>query len=576
MSPTEIENLIEDLIQLLDRADRNGTASGVATEAECRLAALAGQLGLPEPEWVTKPAGKPHLVRGKLREILAWAVVSRCVREHNLTTLEVLFSVKVKLAGSDFAEFDLVLRHEHRVLAIEVKSSVPEAYQSLGRRSVHARAVFGSATVVGMISARGIGNQGWDQLVAAVQILTDRAPWLGRIEPWQLDVSAGHAQVGTGILKWLNESAGDRSQAVDALEPIDQAVLIPFNGVRLAVAVSIAEAAHHGGRRVVGVGVRSAELEAQLRGYARKVDLPAEIRRSAGFSEWEGWEAVELVDVTDAMVTPGPKGITAALVRRARESAARVQHVGLDGRRHEVRFTDERVAHCAQPEPVRARPAWTDFLSPRYTLDRPRRVDERIHLVADHLLDGLDDADIQLWWPAPRSAAELALDQSLAPEHTREHDDIPSPPTALLSGEPLQQRTLHALRAGLLLTGRWGCCSVHVLGLPATADEEIIRKVVSRFRTSVLNQAADVVNLVGAAHRALIVLHDRAGSTPLERCLTAPGLDIDKAWPRWRDTNGWLPFGLWSPSAAAGDGSAAVRVELDAVRTHLHGRTHTR
>src|SRR5690606_36383296 len=234
-----------------------------------------------------------------------------------------------------------------------------------------------------------------------------------------------------------------------------------------------------------------------------------------GFSEYDAYYEVPQ-QVTDVMVTPGPKGITAGLLRFAHYTDARVHHLGLDGRHHVL----------SEPSPRRplVRPDWPESPRERYTTrpdsDRP----QGLARLAEHL--AVTYPDCTLWWRR--------------------------------SGTPTQ---LSELLVGLVITGPHGSCSVHLLPrgpkahevprgpedheLPhASTTAELLRKHVRDFRTRVLTSSAGLTNLVGPAHRPLVVLHIQRGDTALDDPVGATDVDrLDRAWEQFARAERWLPLG---------------------------------
>lgn len=487
-------------------------------------------------------------VRGSARELLAVCRIAGLVGDG----VEVLFSAAVKSDRSQqrhtgVAELDLVVRQGHRVLGIEVKSSVEQARKTLGQRTMFSRLVFGSATETAIAATAGTGE--WDELETKRRQLTDAAPWLGKVSVWRLEDSPEKG-IGfeDGVRGWLGEAEGVAETVGDAGPKVDaDAVVVPGIGTRLAILAALGRAGDLA-TKTAGVGVGSLDSDEWFldRCDELEVVVAEEVSVLRGFSEAATAEYVP--EVAAAIITPGPKGVTAGLVRAVYAGDGVVGHVGLDGRLHTLSGVARPVG--AQHATAGYTARWEQILGDRFSrTGRIGNARRPVRAAAEKLEEVLDCAEVEFWWP---SEQRVRIDRDPRPE--------------------------------LLVTGRFGCCSIHVLHVPekdypapATREAQaVIDKKVKADRFGILSATAEAVNMVGDAHRPLVLLHNRAGATALGDWRTTPKAMLvgppgkpraDGQWERFARVDRWLPIGLWSGIPDP----FTLLIDRDAVLRHLDG-----
>ncbi|MGW5317326.1 hypothetical protein [Nocardia thailandica] len=483
-------------------------------------------------EWVAGRVARPgggrlsdqelqREVRGLLREVLVAGTTAQVVGARADT--EIRFSAEIRVKGSPpsskpTAECDLLVRTGHRVLHIEVKSSAYHARRVLGQRTVFSRFLFGSSTTTVIAADEGRGEVGWANLIDSRDRIITHAPWLGNADVWRIDGADGSPDsLRAGLERWLSpqrdQSHGGRNQP-----PSDCAVAVPYNGTRLAVAAAVQAAGEYGGvGGVTGVGRADRSQQQWIRG--QNVGARAEI---ASFSE--AATAARITGAKVAVITPGPKGVTAGLIRAVYPTGT-VVHVGLDGTRHVL---------GGEPRPVPETGAlpWAAAIGPKnYS---PDAEGARRQVTVDIVTALGRHVGFTEWW-----RKDLKL---------RELDSNPRPE--------------------LLITGSRGACSVHVLDLTGVAHKDRGRSL-REFRSAILSSSAEAVDLIGDAHRPLILLHTVNRWNLADPVHAAGGFQNDGSWRRFAKVGRWLPLGLWRQR----NGTVDVLADFDAIQTHLHGKS---
>ncbi|WP_405180940.1 hypothetical protein OG225_07050 [Nocardia sp. NBC_01377] len=498
--------------------------------------AISRKSGLPEaaqreamvralPEELHPPATRQG--DGKPREIAVWVSCSRILQELcGDADIEVAFAVNPRISGSaTAADFDVVVRHGHRVLEIEVKSSAFAARTVLGQRVAYARMVFGSATTAAVAAPRGhIDSENttvveWDEVSATARHLETHTAWIGKVPAWQLN-SDGPGELHDGLRHWLFPPAAATTNRADDCTGRQLGVVIPALGTPLAVhaairagqATPVAESAATTGHQtgpVTGlVAADDRDRDGARARFRRWQPAPARFVEISGFGEAQVYERIKGGNADAVVITPGPKGIAAALTRLSYEHDIPILHIGLDGRRHDLDGA-RTPAHT---------PDWDAVLAPRY---------EPVHDLA-----------------SPRFARMLS---TLLPG------------TRMWQPASSQSSTV---TAELIITGDRGCCSIHALDLRHAVATSLAggtkmasgqrKTAVRNFRLDVLSRSADVAALVGDLHRPLLFLYNVSGDDSHHTAVQATALahqtagQPDPVWERWQRTERWLPPGLWS------------------------------
>ncbi|WP_405180942.1 hypothetical protein OG225_07060 [Nocardia sp. NBC_01377] len=463
---------------------------------------------------------------GRPREIAVWASCSRALPQLcGDADIEVALAVSPTVSGSTTAaDFDVVVRHGHRILEIEVKSSAFAARAVVGQRVAFARMVFGSATTAAVAAPRGrIGSQNttvveWEEVAATARHLETHTAWIGKIPTWQLN-SDGPGELPDGLRHWLFPPAGSGTTIEGDCTGRDLGVVIPALGTPLAVhaAIRVGRTARiteggaitdrHAGAVTGIVAADDRQREGAKARFRRWQPTSGRFVEIGGFGEAEVYERIQGANADAVVITPGPKGVAAALTRLAYERGIPILHIGLDGRRHDLDG-----AHTAAHTPD-----WDAVLAPRY---------EPVHDLG-----------------SVRFAATLAR---LLPDARLWRPSSPQ---------------LSTVTAELIVTGDRGCCSIHILdlrravALTCAGDAKSAsnrKRTVRDFRFDVLSRSADVTALVGDLHRPLLLLHNVRGDTSHHHAVQATTLpqhtetQPDPVWERWQHTERWLPPGLWS------------------------------
>ncbi|MFE1592873.1 hypothetical protein [Nocardia sp. NPDC058705] len=525
-----------------------------------RLARLTHAAGI-ESRWLDeafenkrRAREKVQIVKGLARELLAVCLLAPLVDDG----VEAMFSVSVtdptRPGQRRLAELDLLVRQGHRVLHVEVKSSAEGARKELGQRTAFSRLVFGSAAETATAATEGfVRHNGcdWEALTTKREELTRAAPWLGKVSIWRLEADSDKGvEFAAGLRNWLATAPDPGAVGNPGPAVKSNSAVVPAIGTKLAVIASLERVGDLSDGDVVGVGNGDPARNSWY--FDRCEDLGVEADEEVtvlrGFSEAATVEFVP--EAAAAMVTPGPKGVTAGLVRAVYAGNGTVGHVGLDGRLHTFSGTEDPMGEEHAPAAgYSAR--WADVLDGRFDpyvkQDGARK---SVRSVADLLRACLADTDVEFWWPVePRV------------KHVRDP------------------------RPELLITGRYGCCSVNVLHLPegeypspgkiqaqrerGDAQKKLDNEV-KRYRFGVLSASAEAANMLGDAHRPLVVLHNRRGARALGNRKDIVRATLmshsDNQWERFAEIDRWLPLGLWSDADVP-----AVLIDREAVIQHLNG-----
>lgn len=542
---------IDDTIGLLDRADvvdRNDPEYPAwITCLQNHAAVLATALGLDDPHRLVTSMRTLDDARGSVRELLvalicAWALHGA----HPAGGWELMVNVHAVPADRNegttaVSEADVVVRKGHHVLAIEVKSNADKALKLLGDRVVSMRWAFGTAVTSWVTGAQGHQRKDdtrpavpWSRVEHTCQDITATMPSMGKVAAGRLDADTGSKDVDDLLAAWL-QSLKRESTFQSRTVPVDvtgaAVTVVPVDGTPVAVQAAIRSAPTH----VLGIG--TAETNTRLADAFTKLgknDAGTYLRVPAA-GEAATVAALKGIRPAAVMVTPGPKGVTAGLLRVALDAGRReaAVHLGIDG-------TVQRLGTSGTEAEI------TDF-----AVDWPAQFGDRyIPLAAD-------PAD-----PAARAILGR-IRRALEAAGDRLEVFVPADPATLDIG----------VAAPLIVAGRRGCASVHI-HIPKTFPEPKSKEEISSnknqlkdawrdFKTAVKSRSTQVAAVVGDAHKPLLVL----------------GTDISDArvteFARQQVRERWLPFARFDTGTGTvrfgrtddQDGEALKRVA-----SHLTGR----
>lgn len=333
----------------------SGEADALRTRLLNQLA--PEQLGRGAKNWVrgVRGAGRSGAV---VEMVVAAAVASLPDID------ELAMGVAVPEGGGNAAEFDLVLRRGHRIVALEVKESLREASADVaGMRAARDRVVFGSTARTGLVVRRTAGDDDlWAGIRAAVADLG--APLLGDrlllrgLDPlrYREDRRGLNDEVGR-LLGASVVPTPFRDRVEAPARPIPQPapasgvtsppdyddLIVPVSGTALGVAAALRAAR---ARRVRMIGPNAVRRELRTRyltgGDHHDRDL-GEIRRIGDILAELPLEPGQ----TALTISPSTKAVTAALVRSAALHGHDLLHTALDGTVQSWRY-----GRWSHPEPV--------------------------------------------------------------------------------------------------------------------------------------------------------------------------------------------------------------------------------
>lgn len=462
------------------------------------------------------------------------------------TTIELEASAKatrkVGDVTSDVAQFDLLLRVGHRVLAVEVKTNPVAAHKVLGNRPALARLVFGSATQSALTTVERVSPDGFTELNHAVTALKREMPWLARLELTDL---GGNHPVPTLVNSWLSGTASARPPVLDPdSRPLPKAngpCVFSAAGTPLAVAAAAAVALQEDALPL-GIGIpqhfdAAKDPQMQLRTLCARLlqatsrPQPA-FRRLTRLSETAVAELLGRTGFTTVVVTPGQKSVAAGLVRAAHNAGKveAVAHVGTDGR----------VRRLGGGEPTAL--AGTVSLSSLFAKDFAEKLPEEF--LVDDALRGLAAA-IARW------------------DHASNGNVFFPKPPGDATGAPWRSVSPPAV-----VVGSTRCATLHAVRRCGAHDNDTVKKHYAQARSRILLDSARVRLLVGDAHTPVVLLPKAAGAHNLDAGVLSR-MEVPNAneaqrrpWEDFAALDGWL-LGLWH--------AGGVDFPLDKLTQHLDG-----
>lgn len=519
-----LDDAIDQLWTRLDEIDKNSTtiwksgtpaAAAVLPEFAALIGTHAATLGLPvDTSRLNDVAG----VRGQLREILVAHLLMHLVHgdPHAREFLsEAMFDGKAWEVGEDAeeqtstpatdAQLDLIVRSGHRVLVLEVKSQAKQANDYLTERLIPARWPFGTAVTSVIASAVGVYLESdkstfvsWDRVLQTAEQVQANLPSLrGKVTAWLVARETGTDEVTSGLRAWLHQSSAPPSitaRTVDRALPLSEqsSISVAADGTPLAVKAALQWA---GQRSVIALGPDTPHARDAFKQCAESAKLAHSRRDYLAVTihgEHATYQALhrQRRHVDAVVVTPGPKVVTAGLIRYAVEHGANIVHIGIDG---SVTTHGER-----QRDTLDFTPNWTvELANDYYTLSPAHEFpDTAIEALVGQLADA--SSRIDCWYRRPADSG-----------HSRPH----SPPDVFI------------------LTGRRGCLSVHLWQPPDNPKKRAA--MFKSFQQQVRSLAVLLSARIGDAYKPLLILRNGDGRRHMARYehrdRWLPVLDDDEA-----------------------------------------------
>lgn len=554
--------LIEETIDLLKYADVADDPDPCLLAWVARLhdraVVLTAALGLDDPHHpVTSKSARSALddARGSVRELLVALICARALHAaHPAGGWELMINVGAFPAdpnegNTPVSEADVVVRMGHHVLAIEVKSNAGKALELLGDRVTSMRWVYGTAVTSWVTGAQGHQHNNdthppvpWSRVKHTCEDLTATMPSMGKVAAPRLDDTTGSTEVENCLAAWLQSLEAEPAnlpRTVSVRVTPAAVTIVPVDGTPLAVQSAIAGAPSS--TTILGLGTAEGNTRlADAFDKLRKTDIFT-YRRVPNSGEAATAAVLKNIRPAAVMVTPGPKGVTAGLLRVALDANRReaVIHLGIDG-------TVQRLGKPGTEAQI------TDFVVDWAAQfgDRYRRLDP-----------GTGPTD-------PAACAVLSRIRGA-------FEEIGDPPTVFV---PAESTALDiGVAAPLIVAGRRGCASVHIhipeaFPEPTSGkDRSRIKKRLSKargdFRTAVRSRSTQVAAIVGEAHKPLLVW---STSVPDSAVADQTRLQVGERWlpfARFDAETGTVRFGRTDND----DSEALTRVAF-----HLTGLPITR
>lgn len=537
-----LEKPIVDIFTGLGEVDNrsNGDLAHSLNPAEL-LAPFAVEVGKSARRIGIKPdetrLSKVSDLRGQWRELLTAHLLLHLLaedREARDAVSEVLFDANLRpnefpAADRKDAQFDLIVRSGHRVLALEVKSNARDAVEFLSERLIPSRWPFGSAVTSVVASAAGVfAGKGkevtWAEANDTKEALTRDLPALrDKVAVWLIErPHAGQDEVTSGFRSWLvpHTDANTPQMSAPPAPRLSRATIaLAADGTPLAVKATLQWAGNH---HIVAIGPPDETTSAAF----FRSSQTAKIARSnceyvsAAHGEHATYLALgPYMTHTDAVVvTPGPKVVAAGLIRRALEHNKAIVHIGIDGSVTSV--TTRGQDRTTVTTVLDFKPDWlSEFNDGRGAVHETTELpDAGTAAVVQHLKQMVPEGD------------------SLTILHRR--------PSAATRDD------------AWIVAGTRGCASLHYWSGTSSNRKAYQQKL--RSQASLLNAR------VGDAYKPLLILkHDNSREHGNSR----------EHFGRYEVRDRWLPVLDYHPDTGTLTGPDGA---LDAIVHHLIGRTMTR
>ena len=289
-------------------------------------------------------------LRGQWRELLIAHLLLHLLdedRDARDAVSEILFDANLRTnefpsTDRKDAQFDLVVRSGHRVLALEVKSNARDAVEFLSERLIPSRWPFGTAVTSVVAAAAGVfAGKGkevtWAEAKDTQEALTRDMPALrDKVAVWLIERNhAGPDEVTRGFRSWLvpaTPATAPQMRAPTAPRLPRATIALAADGTPLAVKATLQWA---GMRHIVAIGPPDHTTSTAFSRCANDAAI-AHTRReylSAAHGEHATYLALGpyITHTNAVVVTPGPKIVAAGLIRRALDHEIDIVHIGIDG-----------------------------------------------------------------------------------------------------------------------------------------------------------------------------------------------------------------------------------------------------